>query len=313
MKKNSLISVFLVLYLFAAAAGFAQPKEIAKVDLGLVVSVHPQMSLFDFDRMGFFKIPLGLTREEFQMKREELMNLAVDQQLFSLRAEIEAEIRALNKKTAALHERLVGSSADMGRKIDAQLKEVSSLEETLKSRLYDIEYQLNCKDLTAPEKTRELLRGIENEIMGELKKLVAEKKYDLVFNSTITVPFNFQQRYQSGAMFGLGVPGIDFSLFYSFIANREHVLPSDETPESRNLINWLELIGYPDALNLLPLKPYPLVLAGGKDITAELVERIYEKHGIDEKISQSLLSILDIIRQHEKNFDNSLESLVAPK
>jgi hypothetical protein len=91
------------------------------------------------------------------------------------------------------------------------------------------------------------------------------------------------------------------------------VLDSDENPNSRNLINWLELVRYPDAMNLLPLKPYPVVLKGGDDISSALVERIYKKHQVSAKVIESVHSILAIVKDHDRRFDSDLESLVVPK
>lgn len=313
MKVRISLFIFLVIFSLGLCAAQAQTIKIGKVDLGLVISIHPHMSLFDFDRMGFFKISAGLTQAEFQQKLEQLRSAPVDRKLAADQQRMIQQIRDLDKKKAGLLEAMVGVSSEQGRKIEAQLKELAAAEKSLRDGLHDIEYQQNCPDLTPPEQTRKRLDSIENEVLAELGKLVKEKGYDLVLNSSITVPFNYRQRYKSGALFGLGVPGVDFSLFYAFLANKEHVLPTDENPESRNLINWLELINHPDALSMLPLKPYPLVLAGGDDLSNELVARIYRRHNIDEKVLDSVMSILGIIRQHDEKFDTDLESLVAPK
>lgn len=313
MKFGKRLLFFITIFaLSAVSITFAQMR-IAKVDLGLVASIHPQMALFDFDRMGFFKVAPGLSQEQFEMEVNKLRSSLPTQKWSKVSANLRGKIEAFEKQKAALIAQMSGAELATGKRVEKKLEEISREEEKIRGQLSDIEYQQNCPDLTAPAETRKILDQIEKELMTELKALADEQKYDLVLNSSITVPFNYPQRYKAGPQYGLGIPGVDFSLFYSFLANRDHVLVSDETPNSRNLINWLELIRYPDAMNLLPLKPYPMVLKGGDDISAALVERIYLKHKIDRKVIESVHSILAIVKDHDQRFDTDLESLVAPK
>ncbi|MDN5277971.1 MAG: hypothetical protein PWR01_1936 [Clostridiales bacterium] len=306
-----LITIFICLSLAFSAQGAV--RKIGKVNLGLAVSLHPQMSLFDFDRMGFFKIAPGLSEEEFINELNKLKNAPVSQEFARQEAELQKSLAELDRKKAALMDKMVGITLEEGQKLEKQLNQVSIESEQLRKKLSDIEYQRLCPDLTSPKETRETLNKIEKEVVSELKKLAEEKGYELVLNSSITMPFNFPVKYSSGELYGLGVPGIDFSLFYSFLANKDHILPGDEMPESRKLVNWLELINSPDALSMLPLKPYPLVLHGGEDFTSDLIRTVYKNHKIDQRVLQAVMAVLDTLKQHEKNFDSNIESLIGPK
>ncbi len=303
--------LLLIAFLLCQSVGFA--AKIGKVDLGLVVSIHPEMALFDFSRMGFFKVPLGLSADDFAIAVQQLKDRPVSSDLQDQRQKLEAEIRTIDREKSVLMNKLAGLSVEDGNRVADDLKNLAKKQEELFGRISDIEYQQNCPDLTSPDETRVRLAAIEKQVIDELEKMAAEKGFEIVFNSSITVPFNYPKRYRSGSQYGIGVPGLDYSLFYSFLANRDHVLPSDDTPESRRLINWLELINYPEALNLLPLKPYPLILRGGEDISAGLIERIYRIHGIEEKVITTVMSIAGIIKNHEENFDTDIESFVAPR
>ncbi|MEW6708764.1 MAG: hypothetical protein AB1403_02990 [Candidatus Riflebacteria bacterium] len=311
MKKQSAFLLLLIAFILTVSVGFA--AKIGRIDLGLVVSIHPEMALFDFSRMGFFKVPLGLSAEDFSIAVQQLKERPVSADLAEQRKKVESEIRVIDREKSALMDKLAGLTMEEGSKVAIDLEILTKKQEELFGKISDIEYQQNCPDLTSPDETRARLAAIEKQVIGELEKMAAEKGYEIVFNSSITVPFNYPKRYRSGSQYGIGVPGLDYSLFYSFLANRDHVLPSDDTPESRRLINWLELINYPEALNLLPLKPYPLVLHGGEDISAGLIERIYRIHGVEEKVISTVLSITGIIRKHEEKFDTDIESIVAPK
>ena len=284
--------------------------KIAKVNLALVVSLHPQMSLFDFSRMGFFKIPPGLSEKDFQQKHRELLSAPISPLIAAQEAKISEEVAELNKKVTKLSEQISGCTAAEGEAIEKSLIQTARKSELLSSQLLDLKYQRNCPDLSSPDDTRAILRKIESEVMNELSKIATHDGYSLVLNSSVTVPFNYPQSYSSNALYGLGVPGIDFSLFYSFLANKDHTLPSDDTPESRRAINWLELANSPKALNQLPLKPYPLVLEGGTDISKDLVLKIYEKHKIEKKVVNAIASILDIIEKHSKYLNAELGSKI---
>ena len=313
MKKRIFFLMICVFCISSLAFAASDQIKIGKVDLGLAVSLHPRMALFDFDRMGFFRIPAGLTREEFDQKLSELKNAPVPAAFEAQRQQIRLEISRLDRTRSELFEMLSRASAGAIAKVESDLKGISKEHMKLENLLADLDYQENCRDLTSPAETRKILDEIESQVMVHLENLSREKGYGLVLNNSITVPFNYPQKYKSGNLYGLGVPGIDFSLFYSFLANREHLILSDETPQSRQLINWLELIHYPPALNLLPIKPYPLVISGGDDLTLDLIKRIYTELKVDSKVIDTLNSVLEIVMKHDQKFDSNLESLVGPK
>jgi hypothetical protein len=271
------------------------------------------MSVFDFDRMGFFKIPLGLTREEFQKKQQDLKNTPVSAVLQTKETELRRQLKELDKTKAQLLEKMVGATVAIGQQVESKLNKLAQEEQQIRNAIYDIKYQRHCPDLTSPAETRKILDKIETEVLKELKLIAAKNDYKLVLNNSVTAPVVYPLKYESGELFGHGVPGIDFSLFYAFLANKDHLLPGDDTPETRKLLNWLELINYPHALNQLPIKPYPLVLSGGDDLTMLLVKRIYKKHKIEQKVLDSVVAVLEIMARHSQTFDSEFESLVGPK
>lgn len=275
----------------------AENLRIGKVDLALVVSLHPQMSLFDFDRMGFFKVPPGLSQDEFNQKITALKKKPLSDNLDLKKNEYRKKISLLENEIRDLHKRIYNATLKQGKQIEAELKRVSAEMVELRNLLYDIQYQYHCPDLTGPSDTRKILAKIESEVLCEVKKCAKENGFDLILNNSVTSPVNYPLNYASGEMYGHGVPGIDYSLFYSFLANKSNILPTDEFPEMNNLINWLELTHYPKALNLLPIQPYPLVLAGGQDVSKKIVNRIYRKHHIDGKVLDSVLSVIDLIKK----------------
>ncbi|MGM0598873.1 MAG: hypothetical protein ACQETH_03540 [Candidatus Rifleibacteriota bacterium] len=311
MKKIKIFFLvcFIVQFLFFPSS--LKSADIAKVNLGLAISLHPKMSLFDFDRMGFFKVQTGLSNEEFQTEVQQLKKTANSSKLEDEINELQNQLIKIDtKKGRIMNEPALDSNAEIKR--IEKLRELNSKTDKVLKEIDEIKYQQSCPELTNPEKTREILNKIEQETLSTLKQISAKKGYEIVLNSSITVPFNYPLKYVSGEQYGLGVPGIDYSLFYSFLANRDHILPSDEIPESRKLINWLELVHSPDSLDMLPLKPYPLVLSGGDDLTTELVTNIYQKYEIDEKVISAVESVLDLIERHNLNYDTEIDKIMAP-
>ena len=311
MRKFTIFCLLVILTLIFFFPLNLNGANIAKVNLGLAISLHPEMSLFDFDRMGFFKVKPGLSNKEFQARVQDLKQAADT-------SKVEAKIKNLQNQLMEIDEqkaRILNNPISDANNETEQIKEIRKLNdktENILKKIDDLNYQISCSDLTSPTETRKRLNKIEKETLATLRQIAKEKKYQIVLNNSITVPFNYPLKYESGEQYGLGVPGIDYSLFYSFLANREHLLPSDETPESRKIINWLELAQSPRALEMLPLKPYPLVLSGGVDLTSELVTRIYQKYKIDEKVTNTVKSILDLIEQHNQNYDTEIDKIIAP-
>ena len=86
-------------------------------------------------------------------------------------------------------------------------------------------------------------------------------------------------------------------LFYSFLAMNNLDNPLDEVPPSRDLINWLELTRYPETVNLLPMKPYPLVLSGGKSILSSVMKKVYNKYNIKPAVYNVVDSVILKIEQ----------------
>lgn len=312
MKKACGMLFILVSLITSSLVQCAVPK-IGTVNLALVVSLHPQMSLFDFDRMGFFKIPPGLSKDEFNQRLNQLKNAPASPEFDKIILDCQNGISRLDKEKRELLEKRSNQDPEDISKITSELNRVVQESEKFRNTILDIEYQRICPDLTSPKNTRKILNKIETEVMTEIKKLARDNAYSLILNASVTAPSNYPEKYSSGEMYGLGVPGIDYSLFYAFLANKDHALPGDDTPESRKLINWLELTHSPNALNMLPIRPYPLVLEGGEDLSGKIVEAIYKKHMVDTKVLKAVMSVLDIFNQHAKTYDTKIESLVSPK
>lgn len=306
MRVNRGICCFLLLSVFCFCALSAEAMRVARIDLSVAVSLHPRMSLFDFDRMGFFKIEPGLTQEEFEAAIAKLKNSEESLAALEEREELEKKLAELDRKKSYLVAALSDPSSDGYTTARADLETIAGEEKELRDRMEDLSYMASCPDLTDPATTRKFLDEIETEVLAAVNAVASEKKFDLVLNASVPVPFGYPVRYRSGAMFGQGIPGIDYSMFYAFLGRTNLAHPLDETPPSRDLINWLELTRFPEVVNLLPVKPYPIVLSGGECILSEVLGKIYVAHKIAPEVFKVVDSVINKLDQMNKP-DSSAE------
>lgn len=301
MRKNNnfpflilLLVVAMVLPFSAAAAG------VATIDLSMAVSLHPRMSLFDFDRMGFFRVEPGLSREAFEEAVARLKNSTVAATALEELQQLQQQLTELDRRKS-VQVALFGSTIPAEREAaQKELEIIATEEDRLRGLIADSEHAVACPDLTDPATTRRYLAEIEAEILAAVRKAAAESSFNVVLNTTVPVPYGYPVRYHAGEMFGQGIPGINFSLFYAFLAKEHLAHPSDSAPPSRELINWLELARFPDAINLLPIRPYPLVLSGGECILARVMKIVYENHKVDPEVFKVVESVIHKIDEMDR-------------
>lgn len=300
MRKNTDLPILLLLVAVMFLPFSVAAAGVATIDLSMAVSLHPRMSLFDFDRMGFFKVEPGLPREAFDEAVAKLKNSASATTALEELQQLQQQLTELDRRKSmqiALFSSTITAEREAAQK---ELELISVEEERLRGLISDSELAAACPDLTDPATTRRYLAEIEAEILAAVRKVAAEGSYTLVLNTTVPVPYGYPVRYQAGEMFGQGIPGINFSLFYAFLAKEHLAHPSDSAPPSRELINWLELTRFPDAVNLLPIRPYPLVLSGGECILARVMKIVYDNHKVDPEVFKVVESVIHKIDEMDR-------------
>lgn len=290
MNRLLLTFAMLLLSLFPA---FLQAKDtIAKIDLSLAMSLHPQMSLFDFDRMGFFKVKQNLDEQQFSQAIADLKTSPNSNKSLELVKAYESEIAAIEQERAAVSAKLYEVSQQQGELLAKQVEDLAARQETLRTKISDVNYQLECPELTSPDETRQRLQQIELEVLAAVEKVAKEGDYSVVLNTSTPYLTGYPDRYQSGPMFGQGVPGINNHIFYAFLSSGRPDKADLEVPLSRNAINWLELTSFPGAINLLPIRPWPIVLHGGRSILSDVVKEVYANHRIAADIFATIDSVI---------------------
>ena len=291
------IMILLMLFLLLQLPTVAGELRVGAIDLAMAASLHPRLALFDFDRMGFYKVDMGLTQEDFAAAVSALKSTpAVLEKGEELRR-LEGKLRDIDREKSLLLADFSGLQPVNPAEAQNALNVLAAEEARLNAELADLRFAVACPELTDPAATRQILDEIEREILATVRAVAASGSYDLILNSSIPVPYGYPVRYQAGEMYGQGIPGINASLFYAFLAKNNLAHPLDETPPSRELINWLELTHFPDAVNLLPMRPYPLVLSGAENILSPVMQQIYASHQIKPEVFKVVDSVIHKIEE----------------
>jgi hypothetical protein len=287
MKKIQ--AVMICLSIFLLGPGLVVPargeRAIGKVNVGLVASLHPRMSLFDFQTLGFFRVPLGLSAEQFKAAVESARGQGDTKSLLKrLQALDDQLIHLTGRKQAVFQE---GQTPDQAR---LELAGLDSEAARLREERIEIEFSLRFPHLTPPAETRAILDEIEAEVMALVKAVAEERRVAVVLNTTLPLPFEGRRRYFEGNQYGQGFPGLNHRLFYSILANGED--PDFPKSMDERMNQWLHWTGHPEVQNVLPVKPWPLVLAGGEDLTSEIIRRLYQAHKIPDEVFATLNRVL---------------------
>ncbi|OQA06689.1 MAG: hypothetical protein BWY66_01742 [bacterium ADurb.Bin374] len=282
------VSIILLIFAYPCHGSDIRAKT-AKINLGIAASLHPRMSLFDFQNLGFFKVPLGLSSEAFSEAVARSAVAASSQELNKRLEELDGELSEVTRKKQALFQ----SSANAEPGNEAARTQLAALDEQarrLRIERSETEFAIEHPELTTPSETRKILQEIDRELMDVVRGIATKNGYDVVLNSTFPVPFGYPLTYRTGKEFGRGVSGLEQQVFYALTANHEDTNQT-QTKEDRFSI-WLQLTGHPETQRFLPLQPWPLVVHGGESITADVVRTLYTRYRISPDIIETAASVI---------------------
>lgn len=296
--------ILLILLVFTGNAILAlEPDKIVTIDMPLVVSLHPKMALFDFNRFGFYKVEFGLSDEEFAKRVSELKSTApkCEEEI----ARLNAELEKLRKEMGEFQLKYANTKGALNKYIEG-VNTFIATEKALLERKKTLEWQRENNDLTSLNETIELFKNIKEDIYFALNNLVKEHNYALVINSSLKFPYEFSEKYIH-PIEGHGNPGINFSLFYAFRLKSKITKMKKEDFESVSELNWYELTQEAKNLNSFPMIYYPTVLSGGKNINLEIIKQLYEKYKIKPEIYKAVASVLAKVDKprHGKQIERS--------
>lgn len=298
MRKFYHLFLYAFMMICVASGVSAHPSsepvssDIARINMGMAVSLHPQMSLFDFQRMGFYKVTSGLSKEEFDQQVAELKKQNNTTELRHEENRIRNELSELGEQLQSIlnSERTIlpENMSEEGQKAHAAIQ--SRIAE-LNAQQLDLEYCIKFPEFTSPEQTRAILAKIESEVVDAIKSVAIADGYKLVLNTNVPVPFGYPVTYHYGTKFSTGPSGIEQALFYAFL-HEPAKTEEDRFLKSDAIHRWLSMTSRPEAIDMLPIKPWPLVVEGGDCILEKVLKRLYDKYKINEEVWSHLRDVL---------------------
>jgi Skp family chaperone for outer membrane proteins len=294
--RNKLYLILMVGLLYGSALGAAQePRatKIGKVNLALLSAMHPQMGLFDFQRMGFVRAELGLKREAYEgeimmLKRNRERRLAAEARM----AAAEAELQAVQSRLRELHEaERTTYLPDMSEGGQAEFKVISELFRELGIKRREAEFEMQFPEMTGPRETREILNRIEAEVREAVRAVAEEGGYDVVLNQSVPTAYGYEVTYRPEATFSTGPVGLEQVNYYTLLSVRPEGRAERADAEVMAQ-EWLSGMFRPSTQDYLPVKPWPLVLSGGDDLFAAALKRLFEAYEINSVTFEVLMDVL---------------------
>lgn len=263
--------------LFFNYSCYAENDNIGKINLGLALMLHPKMSLFDYNRLGFYKVEPDLSDDEFEREIERLRTNTPDKK---------EEISAIKSKISRLRNQPY--DAEKEKYIES---EINRLEEQIDS----IEANLNNYDITNSSETQKILLNIQKEVIDTIKIVANENNLSIIFNDTVPYHNIFPSLFEDRSIFRDFGVNTGYKPYYSFLSSS---IIGNAMPSSISLSNWLEFAREPKLMDYLPLNSQPFVLDGAKDILQEVIKKIYSNYNIDDEVHKNIESVLYELSNH---------------
>lgn len=324
--RNTILIAFSAVLLLPAVRLNAKTESESRVKIGVVdmftaTALHPYMSLYDFNRNGFYRLPLGLSKKEFLLALQKAKSDPATIRTYQAKLDaIASESTRLSKERVTLINlktilRSGNTDSDLLsalqkeelniHKVDQKLALIASELKHLENRRLMLTTYMEFPEITEPEETQCVFREIEREVLEAVNNIASQAGMDLVLNVSIPHPDITDTSYKSGFVFGFGISGIESDLFYSLLAGdndlslnrlKQESLSAESEPASLprsvHISRWLDVMRFPPLQNNIRLNPYPLVLKGGEDITADVAAYNLELHECDTDITKLIVSIV---------------------
>lgn len=276
MARNT--SIIVLLFTFISSLCFCENYEIGKIDLAMALTLHPKMSLFDYNRLGFYKVDIGLTDEDFYQKVFNLREKA--QKRSNIIKNMREQIKDLGFKLNTLPK----SSINYKENIDKILTRINELKEEIEK----IEIEDDSTEITNFKETQTILSSINKEVNDCIKEIAKEQKLKVIFNDSIPIHNVFPLDYEQRNAFYRNSTNLSFNYYHIFLTESLKAKKEDNLPSSEHLSNWLEQARFPQSVSILPMNSQSLVLAGAKDILKDVLSKIYTKYGINKNILKNI-------------------------
>ena len=284
--------------------------KIGTIDLEQAFILHPKMSLYNSEKIGFYKHEIGLSEKESDTLGLNSENTASDNsaELDKLKKEIET----LDNEEYSFYKKL--TQGIVVENINKRRKIIREQRDLLHTKVFDLEYNIENPKLTSPEETIRIFNEIYDDIADSIKSIVKEKNIKILLNKNYNTTCDYRIIYKARSIMGLGHAGINYSIFYAFYNdnnlsspfkdNNKLFTPFKDNNDGYMSKRWFDLIDVkPEEDYFLYLNPYPTVLTGGESILKDVVKRNYKKYEIDPSAIPVLESVLSEIEAYQNGFN----------
>ena len=280
------------------------PGTIGTVDLITLTALHPSLALFDFSFGGFLKIPLGLSLEErkkaiagFRSRQP-----AIESELAPRLQKWLADQIALEKRRTTLANGPVpATSPDQIHVREQLLASYARQLQNLEQQITEARFQSQFPEFTTPEETAHRLADIQEEIAKVIGEVAETRHCQVVLNTSLPLSPNPFPKDQLGQPRPMSEFWLECDLFYAFLGK-----PASGTYSGklRNafLQSWLNKTRAPEVWSNLALRPYPLVISGGLDLTEPVLEILHSRHGTGSEAISLLIAAVRDWRRWPGNF-----------
>lgn len=272
---------------------FAQTIAVGKVDLLAVMSFHPRMALFDPAIGAFYRLEVqDLFRPDLEARLTALSkgaSSAIQGTASSAASVVDpafnGELQAIEQRRRELL-RILDTSQDTGKQAQAE-RELGQLAQKMAAAervSAEQSFRQHHPQFTSSAETATIFREIEQEILSSIDQLSRERGFTVVFNQSTLPPASVPSLIEVAPVNPAAASRVATSLYFAFLGA--------QTPAAETLENWTAASRHPQMLAKAPLRPYPLVLSGGQDLTIEVLDRVLQRNAVPEEKRNQILSHL---------------------
>ncbi len=288
MRLNNIVTFCLFMFFITTSSFAITSNEVATIDMSLAISLHPKMALYDYNRMGFYKVKLGLSNEDFIKAIEELKKSPKD--IKAEKEKLDSELKNLLIERNEYNREFFLNHNEITKEYQQKIDYYNNREEEIKTIIKDLDWGFKNPELTSREETRSIMKEIKNEIYEAIKQIVEEKKYILVLNSYIFTARKNTNDFTDFVQL-LAMPGLNYNIYYAFYLKTLHNNNSDSNIKSLYEKNWFDLTSD----DTFPISNYPIVLSGGNNILPEVIKKVYLKYNVDSNTCKMIVSVTERI------------------
>lgn len=296
-----IISIVLCFLFLSPAFGISAETRIGTVDMAVLTALHPLMAQFDFEKQAFLVIPFNLSRSERESfcirLREE--SKAREPLLRETLARIASEDAALERKRAGLIGSIRQSAVPAERaSLDLALRNLAEHQQSLRALREETAWKLEYPEYSSASETKSIFNTIDSEVLAAIDDIASRSGVNAVLNSSLPFPPYDPSTKSFSPALENRLTWLETDLYYAFLAST--------TPESVSLApsatenpadEWVKLIRHPAAAPFFPVRPYPLVLRGGIDLTGDVLAKLLERYHVDASRASILIEAVQTFRK----------------